>query len=43
MRYDVTTTIGEVTVYPDRALILRRGEARLTEQGEHTLLWVACR
>ncbi|HEX6122594.1 MAG TPA: mucoidy inhibitor MuiA family protein [Ktedonobacterales bacterium] len=37
MRYEVTTTIAEVTVYPDRALIQRRGRVDLSERGEHTL------
>jgi uncharacterized protein (TIGR02231 family) len=37
MRYDVTTTIEDVTVYPDRALIQRRGSAHLSKAGEHTL------
>jgi uncharacterized protein (TIGR02231 family) len=37
MRYDVTTTITDVTVYPDRALITRRGAVNVEGAGEHTL------
>jgi hypothetical protein len=37
MQYDVATTIAEVTVYPDRALVVRRGSAAVESAGEHVL------
>jgi uncharacterized protein (TIGR02231 family) len=37
MEIDLATTIGGVTVYPDRALVVRRGEARIEAAGAHTL------
>lgn len=37
MDIDLTTTIAEVTVYPDRALVVRRGVATIAAAGEHTL------
>src|SRR5258708_6470455 len=33
----VTTAIVAVTVYPDRALVVRQGEAEIPAAGEHTL------
>ena len=38
MEIALDTTIGEATVYPDRAQIVRRGEVRLEEAGLHTLI-----
>ncbi len=37
MEIDLTAPIAEVTVYPDRALIVRRGEAEIETAGEHIL------
>ncbi len=37
MNIDMTAPITEVTVYPDRALIVRRGEATIEAAGEHVL------
>ena len=37
MEYDLATTIVGVTVYPDRALITRRGALTVEAGGEHTL------
>jgi uncharacterized protein (TIGR02231 family) len=37
MQYNPETTITEVTVYPDRALVTRQGVARIEAEGEHTL------
>ncbi|HEY7984919.1 MAG TPA: mucoidy inhibitor MuiA family protein [Ktedonobacterales bacterium] len=37
MDLDLTTTIAAVTLYPDRALITRRGTAELDAAGSHTL------
>jgi uncharacterized protein (TIGR02231 family) len=37
MQYNPETTITEVTVYPDRALVTRQGGARVEAEGEHTL------
>ena len=37
MQIDLATTISEVTVYPDRALVTRQGVAHIETEGEHTL------
>lgn len=37
MELDVTTTIAEATVYPERALVARRGSVAIPEPGVHTL------
>jgi uncharacterized protein (TIGR02231 family) len=37
MQYNPETTITQVTVYPDRALVTRQGVARVEAAGEHTL------
>ena len=37
MEYDLATTITGVTVYPDRALVLRRGEIAIESAGEHAV------
>ncbi|HEV2238839.1 MAG TPA: mucoidy inhibitor MuiA family protein [Ktedonobacterales bacterium] len=37
MDLDLNTTIADVTVYPDRALITRRGTVELAAAGHHTL------
>lgn len=37
MRYDLATDIAAVTVYPDRALVVRVGTVEITEPGEHLL------
>jgi uncharacterized protein (TIGR02231 family) len=37
MELELTTTIAEVTVYPERALVLRRGTVALPDEGTHTL------
>ncbi|MEO7075663.1 MAG: mucoidy inhibitor MuiA family protein [Ktedonobacterales bacterium] len=37
MEIEVTAPIAEVTVYPDRALVIRRGEASVESAGEHAL------
>ncbi len=35
MEIELTAPIAEVTVYPDRALVVRRGEAEIDAPGEH--------
>ena len=35
MELELTTTIAQVTVYPDQALIMRRGDATIETAGEH--------
>jgi uncharacterized protein (TIGR02231 family) len=37
MDIDLPTTMTSVTVYPDRALVVRRGQARLDAAGSHAL------
>ena len=37
MEIELTAPIAEVTVYPDRALIVRRGETTIDAPGEHIL------
>ncbi len=37
MDLDIATTIAEVTVYPDRALVARRGSVAAPEPGVHTI------
>lgn len=37
MDIDLTTTIAGVTVFPDRALVVRRGEVRIESAGTHAL------
>jgi len=37
MEIELTAPIAEVTVYPDRALVVRRGEATIDTAGEHIL------
>lgn len=38
MRLDLTAPIAEVTVYPDRARIIRRGGVEIPEAGEHEII-----
>src|SRR5260370_26337332 len=37
MDAELTTTIAEVTVYPERALVRRHGTLAIAEAGEHAL------
>src|SRR5258708_23142955 len=37
MEIDLDAPITEVTVYPERALVVRRGKAMIETAGEHTL------
>ena len=37
MHYDLVTTIAAVTVYPDRALVVRAGSVEVEAPGEHLL------
>src|SRR5262249_52424358 len=37
MEFELTTTIAEVTAYPKRAQVLRRGTVTIPEAGTHTL------
>lgn len=37
MRLALTAPIGDVTVYPDRALVMRRGGVTIPEAGEHEI------
>jgi len=37
MEFELTTTIAEVTAYPEQALVLRRGSVTILEVGTHTL------
>lgn len=37
MQYDLVTEIAAVTVYPDRALVVRTGAVEIAEPGEHAL------
>ena len=37
MEHELTTRIAAVTVYPERALVLRRGTVAIVEAGEHAL------
>lgn len=37
MDYELATAIGSVTVYPDRALVARRGDVTVETAGEHTI------